>query len=141
MLIFRPLKSSDWQKNNVAVNNSKQLVSHGEALGRTSHHTAMLCNFMDAHQSTVRVSQRAPQSKCFPFGFSQNNRLKEQRKADYFPANRHVGLQEGGLYNRRVIFHKARMNLVSRVLPVCWAGFVSLSSVLVFSMQLPCHIC
>jgi len=33
MLIFGPLKSRDWQKNNVAVNNSGQLVSQGEAPG------------------------------------------------------------------------------------------------------------
>lgn len=52
-----------------------------------------------------------PQSKCFPLGFSQNNRLKEQRKANYFPANRHVELQEGGRYNHMEILHKARMNL------------------------------
>lgn len=81
MLIFGPFKSNDWQKNNVAVNNSKQLVSHGEAVGRTGHHTAMLCHFMEGHQSTVSVTQKALQSKCFPLGFSQNNGLKEQRKA------------------------------------------------------------
>lgn len=113
MLIFGPLKSNDWQKNNVAVNNSKQLVSHGEAVGRAGRHTATLCNFMDAHQSTVSVSQRAPQSKCFPLGFSQNNRLKEQRKANYFPANRHVELQEGGHSNHMEILHKARINLLA----------------------------
>lgn len=79
MLVLGALKSSDWQKINVAVNNSKQLVSHGEAVGRKGHHRATLCHFMEGHQSTVRASQRALQSKCFPLGFSQNNRLKEQR--------------------------------------------------------------
>lgn len=101
MLIFGAFKSNDWQKNNVAVNNSKQLVSHGEAVGRTGHHTAMLCHFMEGHQSTVRAIQKALQSKCFPLGFSQNNGLKEGRKAGSFPANRHVELQEGGLDNCR----------------------------------------
>lgn len=111
MLIFGPLKGSDWQKNNVAFNNSKQLVSHGEAVGHTGYHTAMLCHFMDGHQSTVRASQRALQPKCFPFGFSQNNRLKEHREAGKSSANRHFEQQEGGLDNHRGNLDKARMNL------------------------------
>lgn len=65
MLIFEALKSNDWQKNDVAVNNSGQLVSQGEAVGRIGRHTAIHCHFMDGHQSTVRASQRALQSKCF----------------------------------------------------------------------------
>lgn len=137
MLIFGPLKSNDWQKNNVAFNNSKQLVSHGEAVGRAGRHTAMLCNFMDAHQSTVSVSQRAPQSKCFPLGFSQNNRLKEQRKANYFPANRHVELQEGGRYNHMEILHKAKMNLLASSLPPS----LPLSRGLSFSLSLSLFLC
>lgn len=32
MLVSGALKRRDWQKINVAVNNSKQLVSHGEAV-------------------------------------------------------------------------------------------------------------
>lgn len=107
MLIFGALKSNDWQKNNVAVNNSEQLVSHGEAVGRAGHHTAVLCHFMDGHQSTVRASQRALQSKCFPLGFSQNNGLKEQRGAGQLPAYKHVQLQ-GGVENRKEILHEAR---------------------------------
>lgn len=75
MLIFGALKRCDWQKNNVAVNNPGQLVSQGEAPGCTDCHTAILCHFMDGHQSTVNPIQRALQSKCFPlfFGLSQND--------------------------------------------------------------------
>lgn len=138
MLIFGPLKSNDWQKNNVALNNSKQLVSHGEAVGRAGRHTALLCNFMDAHQSTVSGSQRAPQSKCFPLGFSQNNRLKEQRKANELPANGHGELQEGGRCSHMEVLHRARMNL--------WASSLSLSlslsscvCVCVSDSELPSH--
>ena len=109
-------------KNYVAVNNSGQLVSQGEAVGRTGHHTAIHCHFMDGHQSTVRASQRALQSKCFPLGFSQNNGLKEERKKSLFPGNRHVQL-EGELNNCREILHKSRINLLDRV--VC--AFVRMS--------------
>lgn len=67
MLIFGPFRRHDWQKNNVAVNNSGQLVSQGEAPGHTGCHTAILCHFMDGHQSTVKPIQRTLLSKCFPF--------------------------------------------------------------------------
>ncbi len=60
MLVFGPLKRRDWQKNNVAVNNSGQLVSQGEAPGRSGRHTTTLCDFMDGHQSTVRRLKEAP---------------------------------------------------------------------------------
>lgn len=80
MLIFRALNQCDWQKNNVAVNNSGQLVSQGEAPGCTDYHTAILCHFMDGHQSTVNPIQRALQSKCFPFSAFPRTTVREEER-------------------------------------------------------------
>lgn len=80
MLIFGALKRRDWQKNNVAVNNSGQLVSQGEAPGCTDCHTAILCHFMDGHQSTVNLIQRALQSKCFPLSAFPRMTVREEER-------------------------------------------------------------
>ena len=84
-----PLRGNDWQKNNVALNNREQLVSHGEVVGRTGRHTARLCDVADGHQSPVRLFLRSClPSKCFPLGFSPEQRAERAGRAGkaYRPA-------------------------------------------------------